>query len=135
MAFILQDVQRTLLFKDTCDAVNLRHIYLYVLEDFMSQFFADRGFIICVQLIKLCFSYHAREVEVKGYAGGHMSPCLPSGVQQMSPLKHRKLLTYHYSATVCSTTRFDETIPKHEMASTTCRSYFAAHFLNVLNYP
>ena len=69
MAFILQDVQRTLLFKYTCDAVNLRHIYLYVLEDFMSQFFADGGFIICVQIIKLCFSYHAREVKVKGYAG------------------------------------------------------------------
>jgi len=50
-----------------CTAV--RHIYLYVQEDFMSQFFADCGFIICVQVIKLCFSYHACEVEVEGYAG------------------------------------------------------------------
>jgi hypothetical protein len=71
MALISQDVQRTLLFKYlyTCDAVNVRHIYLYVLKDFMSQFFADGGCTISVQVVKLCFSYHAREVEVKGHAG------------------------------------------------------------------
>ena len=68
MAFILQDVRRTLLFKYTWDAVNLCYIYFYVLEGFMNQFFADGGFIICVQVIKLRLSYHAREVEVKGYA-------------------------------------------------------------------
>jgi hypothetical protein len=73
MEFIFLNVQRTLFFKYTLDALNLRHVYLYVLEDFMSLFFADGGFIICVQVMKFCFSYHAREVEVKVYAGGMRS--------------------------------------------------------------
>ena len=55
MAFILQYDERILLFKHTCDAINLRHVYLYVLDDFMSQFFADGGFIVGVQVTKLLF--------------------------------------------------------------------------------
>lgn len=92
MEFILLGVQRTLLFKYNCNAVNLRHIYLCVLEDIMSQLFADGGFIICVQVIKICFSYHAREVEVKVYAGDMRSyvtmPSLRCTTDEPSKAQH-----------------------------------------------
>lgn len=140
MAFIFLDDKRSLLLKYTCHAVTFSDIYLHVLEDFTSQFFADGGFIAWVHVIKHCFSSDACEVKLRSrgmhVTGGHdMSTYLPSGVQQMSSSKHRTLLPRHYSPSACSKTRLDGTLSKHEMSSNTCRSDFRAYFLHLYNYP